>query len=271
MSRLLPDWHIENYGINCTGTVAQYELFAAERREQLKPGDVVLLAFFFNDFSDNTQGSRHAVLKNGEVVTVPACSHLRPGWKRTLQDSSYLFNYLAFVANRSRQQMQLRRAKARAAEIAQVAQADPADPAPAAAQPDQSIVTDHARHNAAEINAQQLAQLTPGNDKRLPSHLPPAVPRDALEQVAVTRHYLQRWKADCEARQVRFLVAYIPRETELDEGEAGEDVAAALRNESAFRAAFMSCAGRTGNRNHRSSADDARHKASRGDQAGAHT
>ena len=63
MSRQLPDWWIDNLGINDTGTVAQYELFAAECRDRLSAGDVVLVTFFANDFADNVGGALRRVAR----------------------------------------------------------------------------------------------------------------------------------------------------------------------------------------------------------------
>ena len=100
LSRGLPEWRVENFGINSTGTVAQYELFAAECRDQLHAGDVVLLTFYGNDFADNVIGTRHAAIVDGQVETQPMTNGLKTGWKRSLQESSYLFNYVSYVINR---------------------------------------------------------------------------------------------------------------------------------------------------------------------------
>ncbi|HWA99044.1 MAG TPA: SGNH/GDSL hydrolase family protein [Pirellulales bacterium] len=100
MSVAMPDWRIENYGINATGTVAQYELFAAECRDRLRAGDVVLVMFFQNDFHDSATGSRRAEVRGNDVVTLPAATHLRPSWKQTCEETSHLFNFLSFTWNR---------------------------------------------------------------------------------------------------------------------------------------------------------------------------
>ena len=71
LSRRLPEWHIKNLGINGTGTVAQYELFASECRDQLQTQDVVLLTFFGNDFADNVEGARRGEVVDGKVVILP--------------------------------------------------------------------------------------------------------------------------------------------------------------------------------------------------------
>ncbi len=215
MSLSMPDWWIDNRGINCTGTVAQYELFAHECRDQLRAGDTVLLTFFFNDFSDNVQGSRAAQWRDGQIVALPARSHLRPSLKRTMQEASYLFNYLSFLGNRLQQEVKLWRAKNKATELAEIAVESDAATAP-------------------NIGA---AQAAPGATA-LPSRDATAHPSEAAEQIAIVKHYLAKWKDDCAARDVRFLVAYIPSEVELQE----MDDPVMARNASAFRHAFFTCA-----------------------------
>jgi lysophospholipase L1-like esterase len=231
MSRQLPDWWIDNLGINDTGTVAQYELFAAECRHQLVAGDVVLLTFFENDFDDNVVGARHAELRNDEVVVVPANAKPMNGWKRRLQGSSYLLNYLAYQANRWQGERRRKRAHRQAVELAAAAEAEAREAArprpPTESTASSSTAsgpppTGEPSDRAAAAQAVERAQL----------------PGDAHAKIAITRHYLAKWKRDCDERHVRFLVAYIPCVTELDEGGN----AAMARDERAYRQAFFSCA-----------------------------
>jgi len=99
MSLQMPDWRIENFGINATGTAAQHALFTAECLPKLTAGDTVLVMFFFNDFLDNLLGSRPADVRDGQVVLLPGKSDLRPSWSRSLKQSSYLLNYLTYTSN----------------------------------------------------------------------------------------------------------------------------------------------------------------------------
>ena len=237
MSRQLPDWWIDNLGINDTGTVAQYELFVAECRDRLAAGDVVLLTFFANDFADNVGGVRHAELRDGEVVVLPADSKLRNGWKRKLQGWSYLVNYLAYLANRWQAERRIQRAHLQAVEMAAAAEAEVRQAARATP----------AKKSAPKEDVPSLANESLATGEHAgPSPLvpvaaaepTPALPGDASAQLAVTRHYLAKWKRDCDERRVRFLVVYIPGVTELQEGGN----ASMARNERAYRQAFFSCA-----------------------------
>jgi len=210
LSLLLDDWRIENFGVNGAGTVAEYELFASECRDRLQAGDVVLVMFFQNDFLDNVTGSRHAELQDGEVVLLPANSYLRPSWKRTCQQKSYLFNYLSFVANRFQMERKLRQANAQP-NVSGLA---------GAAQSAAGIRT------AASPEAKMLKSKEPGS----------FVGSEA--QIAVTRYFLSKWKQDCEDRGARLIIAYIPGMVELGE-YPGVRVAS---NEQDFRAAFFDSA-----------------------------
>ena len=236
----MPEWRVENFGINSTGTVAQYELFAAECRDQLHAGDVVLLTFYGNDFADNVIGTRHAAIVDGQVETQPMTNGLKTGWKRSLQESSYLFNYVSYVINRwqlerhpSRRSGRDRRSsKRKRRRQGRNAQAHPVPAATAKA--------------ANEPGSEQIAGVPPASGIR-PPPLPPttlAAPLDgdAAAQLTITRHYLESWQRDCAARQVRFIVAYIPGVGELDEGRDESST----RREAAYRQAFDACTEGTG-------------------------
>jgi lysophospholipase L1-like esterase len=237
LSRRVPDWRVENYGINGTGTLAQYELFAAERRDRLQPGDVVLLAFYGNDLADNVEGTRTAKMIDGKIVPQPVKEPIQGGWRRTLQESSYLFNYLSYVANRYQLERRIRRAEARAiaaAEAAKAATAKAAEDArrarPAANLGEGAIASSAADEQNSSVAAAETLKETPQ-----PTSAP--VTDDAAVQIAIVRHYLLRWHQDCAQRKARFIVAYVPGVGELNEGrdEASD------RREAAFRQAFNAC------------------------------
>jgi lysophospholipase L1-like esterase len=217
MSRRMPAWHIENLGINGTGTVAQYELFANECRDHLHSGDVVLVVFFGNDFSDNVEGTRRAEVVDGNVVVLPADAPSPQAWQATLKESSYLVNYVSYVANRCQLQWRVRRAHRQAVELAAAAEAQ--------------VTTNSVVAQGPTSSSDAAVDSPPTVAVR------PALPGDAAAQITVTRHYLDLWKHDCQRRGVSLLVAYIPGVTELDEGGN----AAMAVNERAFREAFFSC------------------------------
>ncbi|MBI2826385.1 MAG: SGNH/GDSL hydrolase family protein [Planctomycetia bacterium] len=226
LSLMLPERRVENYGINATGTVAQYELFAAECRDGLAPGDVVLLTFCQNDFADNVSGSRRAEVRDGHVTVLPACSHLRPSWKRTLQQSSYLFNYLSYLGNRLQLGIKHARDARQAAKIAAAAQAATEKGSPESG----GEAANEAQPAAAAAGTKAAAATA--------SESPPPIPGDAVAEVAIVKYCLAKWKHDCDEHGIRFIVAYIPGMVELQE-TAGEPAAS---HERAFRHAFFACA-----------------------------
>jgi lysophospholipase L1-like esterase len=242
LSRRMPAWRVENYGINGTGTLAQYELFAAECRDHLQPGDVVLLTFYGNDFADNLEGTRVAKIIDGQVVSQPVTAPLRDGWQRTLQESSYLFNYVSYVANRWQLERRIRRAEAKAIAAAEAAKGAPASPPVAHARDSQP-----ATGATPEPESPQPESVVQDSSNDKPTSSPPPAPPapapvtplsgEAATQVAIVRHYLESWQRDCEARQLRLIVAYIPGVGELDEGR--DDVS--VRREAAYRQSFEIC------------------------------
>ena len=225
ISRHMPRWHVENLGINGTGTVAQYALFASECRQRLSRGDTVLLSFFGNDFRENLEGTRRAVFVDGQVVMLPVAAPLESGWKGTLQESSYLFNYFSYVVNRWQLQRRVRRAERQAEELA----------AESAARHTRQVVRSAPSAAPAEPS-QQPQPLAQGEPSTATAE--PPLTGDAAAQIAVARHVLAQWKNDCQERHARFLVAYVPGASELEPGDASVVPA----HETAHRRAFMSCA-----------------------------
>lgn len=99
MNRELNGVCVRNYGIISTGTVAQYELLTKEVKSTVRPGDVVMLMFFSNDFDDNAwKGKLHAELQNGVISII---NEEKPfnSIKDKLERISYLFNYLSYKVN----------------------------------------------------------------------------------------------------------------------------------------------------------------------------
>ncbi|HEY2838147.1 MAG TPA: SGNH/GDSL hydrolase family protein [Pirellulales bacterium] len=241
----LRDRRIENFGVNNVGTVAEYELFASECRDRLKPGDVVLLTFCTNDFLDNVTGSRHAEVRDGQVVLLPANSHLRPSWKRTCQQGSYLFNYLSFVINRYQLERRYRR-ESQQTNVASLASAAQEHAAQAA-----NVSPPESSHQPAPTAATVAVQAPPAQAAAAPAaevaKSPVAAaettkPKSDLEaQVIVTRHFLEKWKRDCEDRGARFIVAYIPGMIELTESPFAS-IEILVQNQKSYREAFFACA-----------------------------
>lgn len=235
----IPERKVEGLGVNGVGTVAEHALFASECRDRLKPGDVVLLTFCQNDFSDNVNGSRHAEVQDGQVVLMPASSYLRPSWKRTAQQSSYLFNYLSFVINRFQLERRLRREN----QVASVSTLASAAKAEAAPEPSKGPSDERVRQVAHVEDVVTAGQTRPSASSDTPAPpVPTPAPKGGMaDQVIITRHFLAQWKRDCEERGARFVVAYIPGMAELTESPFGS-VEALAANERAFREAFFSCA-----------------------------
>lgn len=121
VARATPEWRWRNYALCGSGTLAQYLLFERHVRWQLEPGDVVLLAFYENDFADNvgtgfddwTRGE----IVNGAVRIVPP-PPVRSGRKikNALKDVSYLFNLCAYGVDRMKMAREIDKARQRATE-----------------------------------------------------------------------------------------------------------------------------------------------------------
>jgi lysophospholipase L1-like esterase len=242
----LPDHKVEGLGVNGVGTVAEHELFASECRDRLQPGDVVLLTFCQNDFSDNVNGSRHAEVRDGQVVLMPANSHLRPNWKRTCQQSSHLFNYLSFVINRFQLERRLRRdnqvtSVSALASAAKAQAAPPQSDVKASANVQQVVHVDEVATTATPIAASPVAPAPPVAGPQVAAPSAPTPSGGMGDQVIVTRYFLEKWQRECKDRGARFIVAFIPGMGELTESPFAS-VESLKSNEAAFRDAFFSCA-----------------------------
>ena len=95
MSELLQDHEVVNLGLNASGTVHQHALFERHVKQQLQSGNIVMVTFCGNDFSDNVRGSLHGEVHDGQVKLVGPEPF---GWeaKDWLKDHCYLFNLAAF-------------------------------------------------------------------------------------------------------------------------------------------------------------------------------
>jgi len=100
VSRALPDVYVANFGLDGSGTVQQFALFEAYARDRLRPGDVVLLMFYSNDFSDNVSGRLRAEVRDGRVVLAGPARQLSFRPSDLVEESSYLVNLVFFSANR---------------------------------------------------------------------------------------------------------------------------------------------------------------------------
>ena len=95
MRRLLPEFDVQNFGLNGSGTVQQYRIFEDRIRDSLRTGDVVIVNFCFNDFSDNISSSLSARVVDGQVET-HGPRELGSTLKDELKDASCLFNLIAY-------------------------------------------------------------------------------------------------------------------------------------------------------------------------------
>ena len=105
MNLLMPGYRVHNFGLVATGTVQQYVIFQRYVMPRMNRGDVVLLAFYVNDFADNVGrtmgGTLYAKVENGTIRTVPPDGTAVSGkLKNKLKDWSYLFNLVTYCADR---------------------------------------------------------------------------------------------------------------------------------------------------------------------------
>jgi lysophospholipase L1-like esterase len=125
LSRLMPDVRVVNFGLNASGTVQQFALFEAYGKEQLQPGDVVLLMFFNNDFEENVSGRLRAEVRNGQVVVAGPARQLSFRPSDAVEGSSYLVNLVFFSANRLKAAIQQTRGHSRAERLAELGERAP--------------------------------------------------------------------------------------------------------------------------------------------------
>ncbi|MCR9245273.1 MAG: SGNH/GDSL hydrolase family protein [bacterium] len=149
LRRRLARQAVKNYGINASGTALQTKLLETEVRESVRPGDRIVLMFFYNDFFDNTHETRlHGRVEGDRVVEVTPESDFGPSFGRWLKEVSYLANFAAHVWD-------LRKAKKRAVEQRAAGETRGAGPGPA-----ERKVTTHFLRRFRELVAELRAELT---------------------------------------------------------------------------------------------------------------
>ncbi|MHC4338808.1 MAG: GDSL-type esterase/lipase family protein [Planctomycetota bacterium] len=100
LRRKMPGWDVRNFGLNGSGTVSQFALFKTFGEGILRPGDIVLLAFFGNDFADNVTNRLRAEVVENEVRVMGPDIMRRGGLHGILKDNSHLYNFLCFAGDR---------------------------------------------------------------------------------------------------------------------------------------------------------------------------
>jgi hypothetical protein len=125
MSRLMPHYHIMNFGLNASGTVAQFTLFEAHSRELVQPGDTVVLVFVNNDFKDNVTGFLHGRVRDGRVKRVGPTRLLRSRKRFDIVQASYLINYLVFAQQVTKGVVQEKRADQKAPQLVALGEKSP--------------------------------------------------------------------------------------------------------------------------------------------------
>jgi lysophospholipase L1-like esterase len=123
LSDLLGDAHIENLGVNASGTVYQWLLFRRDVAPRTRPGDIVLVLFCDNDYGDNVNDDGvepHCLVRGGEVTVVPPRSTLEPSVKDRLKDASYLFALATLAVDVAKRRVRVERESGKGEEISTV-------------------------------------------------------------------------------------------------------------------------------------------------------
>lgn len=120
LSLIRPGLYVDNLGLNASGTVAQHRIFETFVQGQLDRGDIVLLMFFRNDFSDNLRGQIKARVRRGNVIVREPEVELGHGVKGWLKDHSTVGNLVIFLADNYQAKRKASEARNRAAAIAEL-------------------------------------------------------------------------------------------------------------------------------------------------------
>ncbi|MBM84222.1 MAG: hypothetical protein CMJ78_27015 [Planctomycetaceae bacterium] len=104
MAARLPSYSVENFGICGCGTIHQYEYFERHVRSRLNKGDIVVIAFYGNDFRDNlgmTLDGHLAVKVDGDQITevVPPRPTNSKQFKHWLKGRCYVFNLASYLTD----------------------------------------------------------------------------------------------------------------------------------------------------------------------------
>jgi hypothetical protein len=193
MQERLPDCRVRNFAVSGTGTLQQFALLKTFVLPELRSGDVVVLAFFGNDFGDNLgqnhEGCLYARFEDGKIRLVPpdgtACPH---GLVSRVSDASYLVNLLTYTTNRLMHFWRNGHVASRPATNIATETRSPGAAAPSSAA---------ARHES--------LPATSGN---------PVMPDDTAA-VQVARFYLRAFEVECHQRGADFFVVYVPFRPEI--------------------------------------------------------
>jgi lysophospholipase L1-like esterase len=205
MQQELPDRPVRNFAVCASGTVQQYAIFERHVRQSLKRDDLVVVAFFANDFDDNTGKSQtlprlYAEISGGEVREVPPKFSRLAAIKKQLKEASCLASLGVCAWDNVRPL----RSPARL----------PSASIPAAA--------DAVREtSAAIVPVPADARAFDGDDAAM----------------TITEHYLTRFRDDCQKSGARLLLVYIP-----DPSEYGEHDTSQAEIRAAERQALLACA-----------------------------
>lgn len=119
MNLEMPGYTVLNFGLNSSGTAQQFLIFRKYAQGRLAPGDHVVVMFSNNDFSDNAGGLLDIRIEDGEVRCLGPRERFGLGFKDTLKDASYLFNFLAYTLDRWKGTAQRQRALDTAPQLAE--------------------------------------------------------------------------------------------------------------------------------------------------------
>jgi lysophospholipase L1-like esterase len=98
MQKMAPKIRVANRGRPGIGTVIQYHIFKKHIEPDLRPGDVVLVAFFWNDFDDCFQDPyfHAAIAEDGRIVERKTQGDLGNPITLFLKHNSKLFNLINY-------------------------------------------------------------------------------------------------------------------------------------------------------------------------------
>jgi hypothetical protein len=209
----LSDCHVRNFALCASGTVQQRAIFERHVSPAMKPGDVVVLAFYANDFSDNAGHCvafprLYAELRDGAIQEVQPRQLRLATLKKFAKDSSCLVNLFANCWERFREP--------------RVA-AEPPSPGRPEIEP--------ASAPARMANEAETGQPLTGTGSGDPERSAAGCNKPEMK---ITVHYLRAIHKSCHRSGARFLVVYIP-----DPSEFGEHVGSRVAELAAERQALL--------------------------------
>jgi len=200
MQERLPDCRVRNFAVSGTGTLQQFTVLKKFVLPELHSDDVVVLAFFGNDFGDNLgenhEGCLYARLEDGKIRLVPpdgtACPH---GLLSRLSDASYLANLVTYAANRLIHTWRNEKGGSTSTSVATETHSQATTPAAP----------------SAPVASPQSVAATPRN---------PVIP-DESAALQVARFYLRAFNVECHQRGADFFVVYVPFRPEIGDVDQG--------------------------------------------------